>query len=630
MVTRRPIELTLVHTPDATSEYGIFPALGLGKITDFKQIQKTLTDLNLAVPASECVSDDPINLKIYSPHVPDLTLIDLPGYIQLSSMDQPETLKEQIASLCDRYIREPNIILAVCAADVDLANSPALHASKKVDPFGMRTIGVITKMDLVPPETGATILTGNRYPLHLGYVGVVSKHTPADARRASRDEASNLSTAVTRKEDGFFKSHKEYSSPSLLVGTNTLRTRLEQVLESSMAASLHDITNSVQLELEEAAYQFKVQYNDRRITAESYVAETMDALKARFKDNTAAFKKPQVRAKLKAMLDDKVLNVLESLYWGDKKTPELSDLAANPRLRVDDLEPFWIYKLEAASSLLTKSGVGRDSTNLVADGLRSLIDSIATGEPYSFHPAAAERIIQFSHAILRDRLAITADQVENCIKPYKFKSEIEMDDREWEAGREKAVQLFEREFNSCQDRLTDIRKRVGGSRKLTQLLGYVKKLEDEERERAARRLAWSTRPSVEEGEATDPPEILSTVADNYRYNPAHVTDGRLFVGSSVPTDVLTFRRIARQAALYVDRLSLLKLRLAALKSKRCKAGPEQDAFCPEVFLNVVADKLAYTSAMFINIELLDQFFYQVRPLTIRSHDCAHLRPIVPP
>jgi hypothetical protein len=64
--------------------------------------------------------------------------------------------------------------------------------------------------------------------------------------------------------------------------------------------------------------------------------------------------------------------------------------------------------------------------------------------------------------------------------------------------------------------------------------------------------------------------------------------------------------------LYSDRLSILKLRLIALKSKRCKAGPANDVLCPEAFLNVVADKLAHTSAMFINIELLDQFFYQVR------------------
>ena len=74
MVTRRPIELTLIHTPATNGttpqEYGEFPALGLGKITDFSTIQRTLTDLNLAVPASECVSNEPIDLRIYSPHVP--------------------------------------------------------------------------------------------------------------------------------------------------------------------------------------------------------------------------------------------------------------------------------------------------------------------------------------------------------------------------------------------------------------------------------------------------------------------------------------------------------------------------------------------------------------------------------
>ena len=64
--------------------------------------------------------------------------------------------------------------------------------------------------------------------------------------------------------------------------------------------------------------------------------------------------------------------------------------------------------------------------------------------------------------------------------------------------------------------------------------------------------------------------------------------------------------------MYSDRLSILKLRLAALRSKRCRAGPQNEVFCPEAFLNVVADKLAYTSAMFINIELLDHFFYQVK------------------
>ena len=521
MVTRRPIELTLIHTPDTGAgppkEYGEFPALGLKTITDFADIQRMLTDLNLAVPSSEAVSNEPIDLRIYSPNVPDLTLIDLPGYVQISSMDQPESLKEKISALCDKYIREPNIILAVCAADVDLANSPALRASRKVDPLGLRTIGVITKMDLVPPDQGANILAGNRYPLHLGYVGVVSKSPRSDP-------TGSALAVVRRNEDEFFGNHNAFfgKSTSLMVGTDTLRRRLMEVLESSMASSLHGITNAVQLELEEATYQFKVQYNDRRITAESYVAETVDALKARFKEFTAQFRKPHVREKLKGMLDEKVMDVLEQLYWLDKRTPELNTLAADGKVTPESVEPYWRHKLDAASSLLTKSGVGRDSTLLVADGLRSLIDSIASGEPFSFHPRASERLIQFSHMILRDRIGVTSDQVENCIKPYKY--EIEVDDREWASGRERAIDLFEKEVNMCEGKLKDIRKKVGGSRRLGMLMSYVKSLEEKEKEKKLRRLA--NLDDVPESTGDAPPE-------SYRYPPAQVLDGS--VKSDIPT-----------------------------------------------------------------------------------------------
>ena len=513
MVTRRPIELTLVHTPSDGKkgepvEYGEFPALGLGKITNFEQIQRTLTDLNVAVPSDECVSNDPIDLRIYSPNVPDLTLIDLPGYIQIASMDQPDTLKEKIAGLCERYIREPNIILAVCAADVDLANSPALRASRKVDPLGLRTIGVVTKMDLVPPEQGAAILSGNRYPLHLGYIGVVCKSSGKGARRGE-----TTSEIVKRAEQDFFGANKDVfgQSSSLMVGTNTLRHRLMQVLESSMASSLHSITNAVQLELEEATYQFKVQYNDRRITAESYVAETVDALKARFRDFTAQFTRPQLRAKLKEMLEDKVMDVMEQLYWSDGRASELGTLAADSKLKPENVEPYWRYKLEAASSLLTKSGVGRDSTLLVADGLRALIDSLASGEPFSHHPRAAERIVAFAHDILRDRVGVTSDQVENCIKPYKY--EVEVDDREWEVGRTKSAEMFEREIGMCEMKLKEIRQKVGGSRRLNNLITYMRGLEEREKERKAKRLA------------NPDDDAPIEVEENYRYSPAQMLDG---------------------------------------------------------------------------------------------------------
>jgi len=437
MVTHRLIELTLVHTPAkgdgrTLEEYGEFPALGLRKIINFSQIQQTLTDLNLAIPSTEAISNDAIDLRIYSPNVPDLTLIDLPGYVQISSMNQPESLKEKIAGLCERYIREPNSI-AVCAADVDLANSPALRASRKVDPLGLRTIGVITKMDLAPPEQGATILAGNRYPWHLGYVGVVAKSA------GKKSSSHSAGTVAKQSESDYFGSYRDYfgASSSLMVGTDTLRRRLMEVLKSSMASSLHGMTNAVQLELGEATYQFKVQYDDRRITAESYVAETVDMLKARFKEFTAQSRKLQVREKLKIMLAERVMDVLEPLYRLDKRTPKLGALAANSKVKPQDVEPYWQHKLGTASSLLTKSGVGWDSTLLVADGLRALIDFIVTGDPFTYG---------------------------NCIKSFKY--EVDVDEWEWEQRRGRAAELFEKEIVMCESKLKDIRKKVGRSRRL--------------------------------------------------------------------------------------------------------------------------------------------------------------------
>jgi hypothetical protein len=259
----------------------------------------------------------------------------------------------------------------------------------------------------------------------------------------------------------------------------------------------------------------QVQYNDRRITSESYVAETLDALKARFKEYTGQFTKPLIRAKLTTMLDDKVMDILEQLYWNDSHVSDLTTLGDDRKLASgDDLDPYWRYKLETASSLLTKSGVGRDSTGLVADGLRGLIDSIATGEPFTFHPVVSERIVDFSHAILRERLSVTADQVENCIKPYKY--EVEMDGREWEIGRERADSKFSDEIAMCDGKLAEIRSRVGGSRRLNNLVSHVAELEKWSEERRKR---------ANDQEGDD--GANAPVIDAYKYSSAQVIDGEL-------------------------------------------------------------------------------------------------------
>lgn len=477
MVTRRPIELTLVNTPGSTDEYGEFPDLGLRRINDFSSIQRTLTELNVAVSEVECVSDDPIHLTIYSPNIPDLSLIDLPGYIQVVGQNQPPQLKQRISDLCDKYIQPPNIILAISAADVDLANSTALRASRRVDPRGERTIGVITKMDLVDPARGKALLNDKQYPLRLGYVGVVPKvsHTPGLFKMGP----ANLQTAIAKHESSFFSSYPLALGPDagVSVGTTTLRKKLMHVLEQTMSASLQTTSDAIRQELEEATYEFKVQYNDRPLSAESYLAESLDAFKHSFKRFTEEFGRPQMQELLKNELDQKVLDLLAARYWNKP----LADLSAVPREpdqiadlpHADPASLYWHRQLDASASALTKLGVGRLATTVVATSLQGHVDKLLGDSNFASHPFARKIIMEAASAILNERFYSTSDQVENCIKPFKF--EIDIEDREWAQGRQHVGVVLKKELHDCETALETLESAVGGRSKLKEVMGFVDK-----------------------------------------------------------------------------------------------------------------------------------------------------------
>lgn len=477
MATRRPIELTLINTPGSNAEYGEFPDLGLGKVSDFSSIQRTLTELNLAVSDAECVSDDPIRLSISSPHVPDLSLIDLPGYIQVVGQNQPLELKQKISELCDKYIQAPNVILAISAADVDLANSTALRASRRVDPRGERTIGVVTKMDLVDPIRGMSILNDKQYPLRLGYVGVVSR-VPTTSGLFKKG-STNITTAITKNENAYFSAHPLEFGPEsdVAVGTSTLRKKLMHVLEQTMSASLQSTTEAIQQELEEATYEFKVQYNDRPLSAESYLAESLDAFKHSFKEFAGEFGRPQMHELLKNELDQRVLDLLAARYWNkpihDLTAPvvDLDSLADLPR--ADPESPYWHRRLDASTSSLTKLGVGRLATNVVSSAIQSQIDRLVSQSTFVSHPFARQAITEAASSILNDRFYSTSDQVENCIKPFKF--DIDMEDREWAQGREHVQGVLKKELDACEGAMKGLETTVGGRRKLREVMGFVDK-----------------------------------------------------------------------------------------------------------------------------------------------------------
>ncbi|KAF2863081.1 hypothetical protein K470DRAFT_255209 [Piedraia hortae CBS 480.64] len=572
MVTRRPIELTLVNTPGVESEYGEFPAMGLGKLTDFNQIRKTLTDLNLAVPEQECVSDEPIQLRICSPNVPDLSLIDLPGYIQVEAFDQPTELKTKIQSLCDKYIQAPNVILAISAADVDLANSTALRASRRVDPRGERTIGVVTKMDLVEPSRGRQILSDRNYPLRLGYVGVVCK-IPSESKSLFNRASTNMLKSITRNEKSYFGAHPEDFGPDLAVGTTTLRKKLMHVLENSMSAALATTSEAIHHELAEAAYEFKVQYNERPLSAESYLAESLDAFKHSFKDFSSSFGRKEVRELVKRELDQQVLNILAQRYWNrpveslEPIDPPNSPEPMDGLPKADLQNPIWQMKLDSSTSTLTKLGIGRLATSVIAQALQENVRQLLEQSRFAKHPFAVQAITQASDRILQELAYDTSDELEICVKPYKYR--VEVDDQEWRRGRNNITKALQSELRECEAATTVVEEEIGGRRRAADVMAFIDRVRNGE--------------VVLEG------------------------DGGAAGAGGFSASLLAK---GREALFLRDRATLLRLRLAAVTSRKC-ANSANRTRCPEIFLDAVADKLTSTADLFLDAELLSKFYYQL-------------------
>ena len=79
-MTRRPLVLQLVHTPsDDGEEWGQFLHLDK-RFVDFNEIRREIEQETFRVAGqNKGVSKLPIHLRICSPNVLDLTLVDLPG-----------------------------------------------------------------------------------------------------------------------------------------------------------------------------------------------------------------------------------------------------------------------------------------------------------------------------------------------------------------------------------------------------------------------------------------------------------------------------------------------------------------------------------------------------------------------
>ncbi|KAG9016728.1 vacuolar protein sorting-associated protein 1 [Tulasnella sp. 427] len=264
IVTRRPLVLQLIHRPaqqtngvtsptkiegspqNNENEWGEFLHLPGEKFFDFGKIRAEIVrDTESKTGKNAGISPIPINLRIYSPNVLTLTLVDLPGLTKVPVGDQPRDIERQIRDMLMKYISKPGcIILAVTAANTDIANSDGLKMAREVDPEGLRTIGVLTKVDLMDPGTDVVdILAGRVIPLRLGYVPVVN--------RGQRDIDTNKPIATALEaERSFFENHPSYRGKAQYCGTPFLARKLNMILMHHIRNTLPDIKARIQQQLQ--------------------------------------------------------------------------------------------------------------------------------------------------------------------------------------------------------------------------------------------------------------------------------------------------------------------------------------------------------------------------------------------
>ena len=248
VVTRRPLELRLCHINHG-EPWAVFEEVKGEKFTDFNKVRETIESLTDKVCVGEKnIVDQPIVLNVYSQTCPDLTLVDLPGVTRVPVGKQPKNIEEITKNMAKRYVSDPlTIILCVIAANSDIATSDGLKLAKEIDTGGVRTIGVLTKLDIMDTGTDARkALLNEEIPLKLGYVGVKN--------RSKQDLVNKLPMSeMVKKEREFFRTHPVYKNmPQGYLGTNVLIQKLTKIYFKIIRENLPRIIKAINDRMKQA------------------------------------------------------------------------------------------------------------------------------------------------------------------------------------------------------------------------------------------------------------------------------------------------------------------------------------------------------------------------------------------
>jgi Dynamin family/Dynamin central region len=205
------------------------------KLAQFASIVKEAENHIGAGRDGHMFSKDVLRVEVSGPTQPHLTLVDLPGLYHAPDESQSAEGVEFVESLVLSYIRNKrSVLLAVISAKSEIALQKVTTFTRKVDPKGKRTMGIITKPDTLPKNSDMeqsflNLAMNKRVVFRLGWHVLKNReHHERDFTLDQRRES----------EAQFFASRIWATVPPFRIGIESLRPRLSTVLRDHILSQL--------------------------------------------------------------------------------------------------------------------------------------------------------------------------------------------------------------------------------------------------------------------------------------------------------------------------------------------------------------------------------------------------------
>ncbi|KAI7808612.1 interferon-induced GTP-binding protein Mx-like [Triplophysa rosa] len=258
IVTRCPLVLKLKKVRDEDTWLGWLSFKDQHmELESPAEIENAILDAQMALAGQEGISHEMITLEIRSNDVPDLTLIDLPGIARVATGNQPKDIMKQIKDLIEKFIKKQETIsLVVVPANIDIATTEALQMASNVDPDGYRTLGILTKPDLVDKGMEETVVkTVNNLviPIKKGYMIVKC--------RGQQDINDKLTLAEALDQERMFFDESAHFRPLLEDGKATiplLAKKLTNELVIHITNSLPQLQEELEMKLAKTTEDLKL------------------------------------------------------------------------------------------------------------------------------------------------------------------------------------------------------------------------------------------------------------------------------------------------------------------------------------------------------------------------------------